>query len=94
MLETLTTRMAIRVEDQKGQLRCDASGFPAGKGQEQAFVTSTPVHAAGIWLMGCNDFSVKNCNPCSLTVTISNVAPHTPAIPIVPSIEGGGIELP
>lgn len=64
-LEILTTRMSIRVEDQKGQLRCDAAGFPAGLDAQQAFVTSAPIHATGIWLVGCNGISVKSCEPLS-----------------------------
>jgi hypothetical protein len=93
-LEKLRTRLSIRVEDERAVTRCEASGFPAGLGPAQAFVTSAPVHATGIWLMSCNGFSVERCDPCTLTLTISDVDPATPSIPLVPTLEGGGIELP
>lgn len=92
-LETLTTRLSIHVEDQRGRLRCSATGFPAGPGAEQAFVTSA-IRARGIWLTGCANVDVTGCDPCRVTITIGEVDAATPSIPIVPTLEGGGVELP
>jgi len=92
-LEPLTTRMTVSVRDRRG-FRCQATGYPAGRSDEQAFVTASPVYATGIWLLGCNPVSVAGCNPCTLSVEISDVDPRTPRLDLIPSLEGGGIELP
>ena len=93
-LEKLTTRIDVIVIDQHGRIVCHGSGFPAGRGAEQFMVTSGPRCAIGLWHSGCNGVSVKACSPCTLTVRVSGVDPATPAIPLVPTLEGGGIELP
>ena len=95
LIEPLTTEIALKVVDQNGEVRCAASGSPAAQDTEgRAFVESTPEFAESIWLVGCNGFDLPVCDPCQLTVSISNVDPATPAISLVPVVEGGGNELP
>lgn len=93
-LDKLTTKIDISVQDQQGYVLCHGSGFPAGRGGERFMVTSGPRYAIGLWHAGCNGVHLENCSPCTLKIRITNVDPSTPAIPLVPTLEGGGIELP
>jgi hypothetical protein len=93
-LESLTTTISMSVKDQDSVFRCRAVGSPAGGGVGQAFIASGPIYATGIWLMPCNGVSLAGCQPCTLSVTLGAIDPATPAVPLVPSLEGGGVELP
>lgn len=93
-LEGLLTRVEIRIRDQRGEVLCSGVGFPAGRDNERLVVTSTSERALGLWHVGCTDVNVGRCDPCSLEVSIGNIDPATPGIPVVPTLQGGGIELP
>jgi len=92
-LEALQTHIEVAVVDDRGRVLCRGAGSPAGRDAERWVVTSSQ-RAIGLWHMGCNGFGTGACKPCQLTVTISDVDPATPSIPLVPTLKGGGIELP
>lgn len=92
-IERLTTMVQLRVVDANGQLRCAASGFPAGKGEAQLVVNSSAV-VLGLYHLRCGLIELRACDPCHLHVGISQVDMATPAIVLVPTLRGGGYELP
>ena len=92
-IKALTTKVHLRVIDDQGQIKCDAAGFPGGKGNEQLVVTSSAA-VLGLWHMKCATLPLRTCNPCRLQVVVGPVDPSTPAILVVPTLHGGGIELP
>jgi len=92
-IEQLTTKVHIRVIDQKNNVLCDATGFPSGKGSQQLIVTSS-ADVIGLWHTGCAALDLRACAPCRLSIAVGPVDPRTPAIALTPTLRGGGLELP
>ncbi len=92
-IERLTTKVRLRVVDRNNQVLCDATGSPAGKDNERLIVTSS-TGVMGLWHMGCARLQLRTCNSCRLLISIGPVDPATPAVLVIPTIQGGGIELP
>jgi hypothetical protein len=93
-LERLTTRVRFRVVDQNSQLQCDATASPRGKGDEQLIIHSSFGRVMDLWLRGCARLQLRTCNPCRLLIAVGPVDPATPGVLFVPTILGGGLELP
>jgi hypothetical protein len=94
VFESLTTRIDISISDSQSRTICRGSGFPAGPENDHIYVTSTPNGAIGLWHMACSEVQLGHCDSCRLTVAIRDVDRTTPAVVVVPTIEGGGFELP
>ncbi len=92
-IEGLTTRVRLRVFDANGRLTCDATGSPAGKGNEQLIV-SPEAGVMGLWHTRCALLQLRTCNPCRLQIAIEQVDLATPAVLLIPTLRGGGYELP
>jgi hypothetical protein len=92
-IERLTTRVRFRVVDQNNEIQCDATGSPGGKDNEKLVVTSS-TGVIGLWHVRCNRIQLRGCNSCRLLISIGAVDPATPGILVIPTIQGGGIELP
>jgi hypothetical protein len=92
-IERLTTSVRLRVVDQNNQVQCDATGSPGGKDNEQLIVTSS-TGVLGLWHMGCARLQLRTCNPCRLSIVVGPVDPATPVLLLVPTVQGGGVELP
>jgi hypothetical protein len=92
-IKRLTTKVRLRVIDRNDQLKCDATGSPDRRGDEQLIVTSS-VGVIGLYHIGCMHLKLRTCNPCRLQVTFVEVDPRTPAVALVPTLRGGGYELP
>jgi hypothetical protein len=92
-IEQLTTRVRLRVADQNNQVLCDATGSPGGKGDAQLIVTSS-AGVMGLYHIRCTLLRLQACNPCRLTIAIGRVDPSSPGVLLVPSVQGGGLELP
>jgi hypothetical protein len=92
-IERLATTVRLRVVDQNNQVQCDATGSPRGKDYEQLIVTSS-TGTEGLWHVKCARLRLQTCNPCRLQISIGPVDPATPGVKIVPTIRGGGYELP
>ena len=93
-IERLMTSVAIRITNQDGLVVCSGTGFPAGRDGDRLVVTSGDRGALGLWHRGCVDVSVASCDPCTLEVSIANIDPATASMSVVPTLQGGGIELP
>jgi len=92
-IERLTTKVRLRVIDPNGRLRCNATGSPAGKGEEQLIVNSS-AGVIGLWHMRCALIQLRTCSPCRLQIAIEQVDLATPAVLLIPTLRGGGYELP
>jgi hypothetical protein len=93
-IETLTTMVRIRVVDGQGQVLCDGSGSPAGRPDDHRLIATSSTGVESLWLSQCNRLELRTCRMCRLEITIAAVDPATPAVSVVPTIAGGGIELP
>ena len=93
-LARLSTQLRIRVVDQRGQVQCDATGAPAGKDSQRFWIESSGGEALGRYHLKCLRLRLQACAPCRLTIAIGPIDPSTPRIRLVPTIQGGGLELP
>lgn len=92
-IEKLTTLLRLRVVDQDGQVLCDGSGSPRGTGHSQLLVTSSGGKTIGLWHTRCALLELRACNPC-LHISVGPVDSATPRLGLVPTLQGGGVELP
>ena len=92
-LASLSTQVRLSVVDQYGQHQCDATGAPTWKGREQLVITGTGDRVLALYHLKCLRLRLQACAPCRLTITIGPVDPSTPRIRIIPTIQGGGLEL-
>ena len=92
-IQNLATQVQLRVVDQDGKVHCDGSGSPRGNGDNRLVVTSSK-GVLGLWHTSCVHLELAVCNPCQLHVSVDAVDPATPALLLVPTVEGGGVELP
>lgn len=92
-IERLATKVRLRVVDQNNQVLCDATGSPSGKNNERLVVTSS-IGVIGLYHVGCLRLQLRTCNPCRLLISVGPVDPATPVLLVIPTIDGGGIELP
>ena len=92
-IENLSTQLRLRMVNQDGQVLCDGAGSPGGTGQNRVVVTSS-TGVTGLWHMSCAALQLRACNPCRLFVSVGPVDPATPNILLIPTVQGGGVELP
>ena len=92
-IEGLTTVVRIRVIDQNDQIKCDATGSPRGKGTQQLVATSS-AGVIGLWHARCAALQLRTCAPCRVDIAVGPVDPATPAMLLIPTLRGGGLELP
>jgi hypothetical protein len=92
----LRTWIDASVRDGSKGLLCSASGtleaspFPPGKN----WVLSTGPDDAVFWNSKCNSVKTHPKQFYLLSIRIRDVDPRSPKATLVPTIEGGGIELP
>ena len=92
-IQELATQVRLRVVDQNGHVHCDAGGSPRGIGDKRLVVTSSR-GVLGLWHTSCVHLELSVCNPCQLNVSVGAVDPATPELLLVPTVQGGGVELP
>jgi hypothetical protein len=92
-IERLTTIVRLRVVDESNQVLCDATGSPGGEDNERLIVNSSK-DVLGLWHKRCTALQLRTCNSCRLLISIGPVDPNTHGVLIIPTIQGGGIELP
>jgi hypothetical protein len=95
---SLTTRLRIRIEDQTGQVLCDGSGSPQGRGPNQIWVSQISVNSSAsivrLYHTNCLRQDLWACAPCRLQIWIGPVDAATSRLRVVPTLEGGGWQLP
>jgi hypothetical protein len=92
-IANLTTQVRIRVVDQNNRVQCDAIGSPAGRDDDRLIVWSSS-GALGLWHKKCARLQLRACDPCRLHISVGPVDPTTPTAFIIPTVQGGGAELP
>ena len=92
-IQKLATQVQLRVVDQDGHVLCHAGGSPRGSGDNRLVVTSSK-GVVGFWHTSCVHLELSVCNPCQLRVSVDAVDPATPELLLVPTVQGGGVELP
>jgi len=92
-IEQLATEVSLRLIDQNDQVRCAGIGSPRGKAAERLIVSSSR-GVTGLWHEKCAQLELTNCNPCRLYISVGPVDPSTPHVWLVPTLQGGGWELP
>ena len=102
LLESLTTALAMELQDDKGNTVCSASGSLSesvrgtsvrdehGKWRDIHWVLGDDA----FWNPSCTDIKVKHSRSYVLTVQLDHIDPRTPPVTLEPRIEGGGNEVP
>lgn len=91
----LVTTISIRVVDQSNQVQCEATGTPDGTDDHVRWlVWSNGNIVLGLYHVKCARLRLHECAPCRLSIAVGPVDPRTPRIRIIPTIQGGGLELP
>jgi hypothetical protein len=94
-----TTIEAVLV-DQNGQLICKGVGSPlvgAGKiddSNPKGWVTMLGGNEAAYWNGNCLRMPLKPSDSYTLTIRIRDIDPKTPKINLLPTLEGGQLDLP
>jgi hypothetical protein len=83
-----------RLTDGKGNVVCHASGRPADSNSDGVWVLMGGSGVAGYWHYRCNGFRIWTFGTYDLRIQVTEVGPHAEKVIVVPTLEGGGIELP
>ena len=102
--EAEITRIGTNIEaslaDQAGRTVCQASGSPrigAGKRDDanpRGWITMLSPAQAAYWNGNCLRMPLKPSESYTLTIRIQNIDPNAPKIDLVPTLEGGQLDLP
>jgi hypothetical protein len=96
-LEDLKMSMEATITNGSGELLCTVSGTPGGApwGPERVkWVLESGPDEAAFWHDNCVHFQTHNKPLYTLVVRIRDVDPHAPNTALIPTLEGGGAELP
>ena len=94
-----TTIEAVLV-DKNGELICEGGGSPlVGVGKiddrnPKGWVTMLGGDEAAYWNGNCLRMPLKPSNSYTLTLRIRDIDPKTPKINLIPTLEGGQLDLP
>jgi hypothetical protein len=92
-IERLSTRLRVRIVGRDGTTICEGAGTPALRNQNQFIVTSSS-DVVALYHANCLRLNLQRCDPCRLDVAIESVDRSTPRVKLVPTLQGGGVELP
>ena len=73
---------------------CEATGVPSGTFPESQWVVTANRYQAALWHCRCLRISVSSERRYTLDLVITPTGPLFPPKVIVPTLEGGGVELP
>jgi hypothetical protein len=73
---------------------CKATGTPTSKVERTRWVVMSGGNVAALWHEACLDMSMSANHRYTLTVTTRPSSATLPTFNVVPTLEGGGIELP
>jgi hypothetical protein len=96
--ETLKARMQVNLTGSNGVRICSASGVPGGapwdENQNGRWMLETGPNEASFWHPDCVHFRTHRSESYTLTLSIGDVDPRSSATVLIPTLEGGGSELP
>lgn len=96
----IATNIEASLADQAGHLVCQASGSPligAGKRDDRnprGWITMLSRDEAAYWNGNCLRLPLRPSDSYTLTIRIQNVDPNAPKIDLIPTLEGGQLDLP
>jgi len=96
----IATNIEASLSDQTERIVCEASGSPltgAGKRDEtnpKGWVTMLSPDEAAYWNGNCLRMSLKPSDSYTLTIRIQNLDPNAPKIYLIPTLEGGQLDMP
>lgn len=99
-LTHLGTTIEALLVDQEGHRICEADGSPmlgAGKRDDnnpKGWVTMLGPDEAAYWNGNCLRLPLKPSSSYTLTIRIRDIDPTTPKINLIPTLEGGQLDLP
>ena len=73
---------------------CFAYGRPADANRDGVWVLMSGQFEAGYWHYQCNFVRVSRFRSYDLMIRISDVGPGTDRVMVIPTLKGGGTELP
>ena len=83
-----------KLTDGKGNVVCHASGRPADSNSDGVWILMSGPGVAGYWHYQCNGFHVCTLGTYELIIRVAEVGSHAERVVVVPTLRGGGIELP
>ena len=93
VLQALTTKIGVRIEDSTGAVVCEGSGSPSHK-YDGGWVLATGPDRSYYWHSECLERRFKGGRAYSLRVAVSEPDANAPRRSLLASLEGGGAELP
>lgn len=84
----------VKLTDAKGNAVCHASGRPADSNSDGVWVLMSGPGVAGYWHYQCNGFRISTLGSYELIIRVTDVGSHAERVVVVPTLRGGGIELP
>jgi hypothetical protein len=92
-LQSLTTKVRLRVVGTDGTTYCDGIGSPRALVTEGLKIASSDA-VDSLWHTSCDRLRLRTCRPCRLDISIGPVDAATPNVRLVVTLAGGGIGLP
>lgn len=92
-LETLTTRLAVKIMESTGTVVCEAVGTPFD-GRSGEWMLMSSYKDAGFWHLACLDRKFERRRTYELHVQVSAPDPKAPRVLLHARLKGGGTELP
>jgi|SRR5215469_12705198 len=95
-LTSLTTTVSVSMTDSSGKQVCEGSGSlsDAGTREHSTWALASSSSQASFWHARCLQIPTSRFQTYIVRVRTSGVDPRSPRSTIIPTLEGGGIELP
>lgn len=93
-LAGLTTKIEATLLDDTGRTVCEAFGVPSDGIQENAWIFTGSDDFAAFWNKSCLEKDIHHTKSYVLIMKLSEIDSRTPDTYLVPTLSGGGNELP
>jgi hypothetical protein len=95
-LTALSTNVAVSMTESSGKQVCEGAGSlsDARMRERSTWALASSSSQASFWHSRCLQVSTNRFKSYVVRVKISDVAPRSPHVSMLPILEGGGIELP
>jgi hypothetical protein len=93
-LTSLKTEIDVLLQDDQGNVLCTASGVPIQGAKHGGWILTYSSDYAAFYNLACVDLPMSRRRSYALQVGIKSVDDRSPSVFLVPTLLGGGIELP
>jgi hypothetical protein len=93
-LTSFPATIEAKLTDGNGSVVCFAYGRPADANREGVWVLMSGQDEVGYWHYQCNFVRVSRFKSYDLMIRVSDVGPGADRVMVIPTLEGGGTELP